>query len=103
MASIPKLSNNEVQDLAAKIPSGTERSRFLIINALFNQGSGYSSFDSFADRLNAYTADKKISEDEKLIIADLTSEILKHFRDIGVLSYADYDHEYNKCNSILSP
>lgn len=104
MSRIPKLSDNEVHDLAVNISNGTQPQEFLILNALFNKGSGYSSFDSFSDRLTAYVENhKSMGKDEKLALMQLTSSLLQHFRDNETLTEPDYAEEHGKCKSILFP
>lgn len=59
MSWIPKLSDQEIQELATQISHGTEESQLSILNALFKEGLGYSQFKKLHDRLNAYVEDNK--------------------------------------------
>ena len=104
MSWIPKLSDQEIQELASQISYGLEEPQFSILNALFKKGLGYSQFENIHDRLNAYIGDhKSIGKSEELELWNLISNILQHFREKRVLPDKDYDVEFNRCKLILFP
>lgn len=104
MSWIPELSDQEIQELASEISHGSEEPNLLILNALFKKGFGYSQRENLHDRLNAYFGDhKSMTDNEKLKLFNLVSSLLQYFREKRVLSYNDYDTEFNRCKLIIFP
>lgn len=103
MTSLPKLSENGIQTLAAKLPGGFEPFQSYVLRMLFYQSSGCADFDSLSERLACYLqSQKSLDEDKKEMIRNLATSILDHFREKGVLSQADYDTEHARCKTLLS-
>lgn len=104
MKTLPRLSNSEVQTLAISLEVDSTFPIYFILNALFNTGSGYSSFNTFSDRLNSYVqSEKELKDNDRTALIELTIKVLKHFQLEGLLNDADYDSEYDRCQSILFP